>query len=163
MDKQSPEQYLKYLTALSLAMTASAGAQSTSAAPAEESFKAPRPSVNLESLAEAVSSEGQEQAAGYVAGCTGWPESTYVRRIIKVPTVTPAVESSNLEVLAEAVSSEGQEQAAGYVAGCMGWPESTYVRRIIIKIPTVTSAAERSAAAEASLESTIEDVLGDLA
>lgn len=73
MKKDSPEQYLKYLAALSL--TVAAPAVAAPAVTTESKQEDAQASTNLTTLASSV-------AEAEVGGCMGWPESTYVRRVI---------------------------------------------------------------------------------
>jgi hypothetical protein len=155
MSKNSPEQYLKYLTALSLAVTASAGAQTAIAAPAETSATGAKPSANLEAMAAVVAEENAVPLWEEMPGCAGWPESTYVRRA-EIRDGEPGQQSSNLEALVDTVVKESAVQLWEEMPGCAGWPESTYVRRAEIRD------AERQSGAVEPLESLIEDVVGDL-
>lgn len=88
--KNSSEQYLKYLAALSLSVAAPAVARP--ALPQGDAAQRPavehRVSDNLLSLATRMEMDEQ------VPGATGWPESTHVGHIAQLPNVKRQAETT---------------------------------------------------------------------
>jgi hypothetical protein len=100
--KNSSEQYLKYLAALSLSVAAPAMARPAmpQAAAAERPAVEHRVSDNLQLLAASIEMDEQ------VPGATGWPESTHVGRIAQLPNVKRAEANTSLTWLMDEVLTE---------------------------------------------------------